>query len=165
MNERTERRDGVEWWTEIVRNTEKLRKKKMEKTKRKHDYFPMNINITVLFISITKKQKKPLKNNHKPSNFSPSCPGVLTVQVHAVPPGPVVKETDITLTCKAAGYTQGTPSYSWTRAGTADFSTDAEITDTSADAATITYTCTVTVDTVSETSAAVDVVFTGNFGN
>ncbi|KAK3764522.1 hypothetical protein RRG08_013907 [Elysia crispata] len=94
------------------------------------------------------------------SEISVTAVSVLTVQVHAVPPGPVVKETDITLTCKAAGYTQGTPSYSWTRAGTADFSTDAEITDTSADAATITYTCTVTVDTVSETSAAVDVVFT-----
>ena len=56
MNERTERRDGAEWWSEIERNTEKLRKKKMEKTKRKHDYFPMNINITVLFVSITKKK-------------------------------------------------------------------------------------------------------------
>ena len=142
----------------------KIEKEKNGENKKKHVYFPMNINITVLFVSITKK-KIPLKTNINLRTSSTSCPGVLTVQVHAVPPGPVVKGTDITLTCKAAGYTQGTPSYSWTRAGAADFRTVAEITDTSADAGTITYTCTVTVDTATATSPAVDVVFTGNFGN
>ena len=85
----------------------------------------------------------------------------MTVQAYAEPSGPVVKDTDVTLTCKAAGFATGTPTYSWTRDAATGFNTNAVFTDSSSTAATVAYICVVTVDGNTVNSNAVSVEFTG----
>ncbi|RUS83493.1 hypothetical protein EGW08_008743 [Elysia chlorotica] len=94
------------------------------------------------------------------NTISVTTVSTLTAQVYVEPSGPVVKGTQVTLICKAAGFTTGTLTYSWSRAGVPDFNTNVQLVDTSADAGTVSYGCTVTLDGVAPATSSVDVVFT-----